>query len=342
MIVWLLLTFTALAESSFQTRRSHSCPDLCSCSLTASGANVLCNQSSLTYFPEHGLPPNTTHLSFQGTQLSNITAGHLSAVPFLTYLRLYYNNLTSLPPELPVVVSHLNELDLSGNQLVHLPPNVFSHASLYRLILRSNLLEKADADWFPDNSSLTFLDLSWNRLTSIPATLLHKLPNLEVLDLSDNNLQELQEDALKNLHHLETLNLGGNKLMTLKPATFAHNRKLSQLHLHENQLQELPANLLKGLQNLQLLFLFKNQLRYLPSGLLDETKSSFGVILSGNPWECDGKIEYLWKWLSDRLQNVFFLNEVTCGGPKALRDQQIVSLTESQLGLTKSQSNNHN
>uniref|UniRef100_A0A3Q1F3C8 LRRCT domain-containing protein n=1 Tax=Acanthochromis polyacanthus TaxID=80966 RepID=A0A3Q1F3C8_9TELE len=233
MIVWLLLTFTALAESSFQTRRSHSCPDLCSCSLTASGANVLCNQSSLTYFPEHGLPPNTTHLSFQGTQLSNITAGHLSAVPFLTYLRLYYNNLTSLPPELPVVVSYLNELDLSGNQLVHLPPNVFSHASLY--------------------SSLTFLDLSWNRLTSIPATLLHKLPNLEVLDLSDNNLQELQED----------------------------------------------------------------------------TKSSFGVILSGNPWECDGKIEYLWKWLSDRLQNVFFLNEVTCGGPKALRDQQIVSLTET-------------
>ncbi|XP_008287336.1 leucine-rich repeat protein SHOC-2 [Stegastes partitus] len=339
MIWWLLLAATALAESNFQARFSHSCPDQCSCLSTAPGAKVLCSRRSLAYFPELGLPPDTTHLSFHNTQLRDITAGHLSAVPLLTFLQLYYNNLTTLPAELPAVVPRLNELDLTGNQLVHLPPRVFSFASLRRLMLRNNLLEEAHADWFPDNSSLTWLDLSCNRLTSIPAALLHKLPHLETLDLNDNNLQQLQEDALKNLHHLESLNLGGNKLITLEPATFAHNLKLSQLSLHENQLRELPANLLKGLQHLQLLLLFKNQLQYLPSGLLNETRPSFRMVVSGNPWECDGRIEYLWRWLGDHLSNVFFLNEVTCNGPEALKNEQIVSLTESQLVLKKTQSN---
>ncbi|XP_029281701.1 platelet glycoprotein V-like [Cottoperca gobio] len=331
MNLWMLLTFTALAECA------HSCPDLCSCSFPPSGAEVVCSQSSLTHFPEDGLPSNTTRLSIQSTNLCTITATHLSAVPLLNDLQLYHNNLTSLPSDLLKDVPHLNTLDLTGNHLVHLPPNVFSHASLRSLVLRNNLIEEAHAEWTPGNSSLTWLDLSGNRLTDVPVALLQKLPNLENLDLSDNNLHDLQPDALKNLHRLETVNLAGNKLRSLKPTMFTHNPKLSQLFLQENRLQELPATLLQGLQRLDLLLLNQNQMQHLPPGLLDETKSSFRIILTGNPWACDEKMEYLWKWLTVHPQNVLFLEKVKCAAPEALKQQQVISLTDIELGLHKIQ-----
>lgn len=335
MNLWILLTFAALAECRHLKRGAHSCPDLCSCSFPPS--EVVCSQSSLTHFPVDGLPSNTTRLSIQSTNLSSITAGHLSVVPLLNNLQLYHNNLTSLPADLLKDVPHLNTLDLTGNQLVHLPPYVFSRASLRSLVLKNNLIEKADGEWFPDNSSLTWLDLSGNRLTSVPAALLHKLPNLETLDLSNNNLQDLQPDALKNLHRLESLNLAGNKLSSLRPAIFSNNLKLSQLFLQENQFQELPATLLRGLQHLELLLLNQNQLQHFPTGLLDERKSSFRMILTGNPWVCNEKMDYLWKWLAVHPQNVIFLEEVTCAGPEALKNRQVVSLTGSELGLQKIQ-----
>lgn len=338
MNLWiLLLAFSALAECRHLNRGAHSCPDLCSCAAPPSSAEVVCSQSSLTHFPVDGLPSDATRLSIQSTKLSDITAAHLSIVPLLNYLQLYHNNLTSLPSDLLRDVPRLSTLDLTGNRLAHLPPNIFSHAMLRSLVLKNNLITKADAEWFDGNSSLTWLDLSGNRLTGVPAALLHKLPNLTSLDLSDNNLQELQPEALQSLHHLESLNLAGNKLISLKPTTFTNNPKLSQLFLQENSLQELPAALLGGLQHLDLLLLNTNQLQRLPSGLLDDRKSSFSVTLAGNPWVCDERMEYLWKWLAVHPQNVLFAEEVTCAVPAALNQRQVVSLSGSDLRLSKTE-----
>ncbi|KAM4521773.1 uncharacterized protein PAE49_001745 [Odontesthes bonariensis] len=329
----LVLTLMSLAEFDYQRRGAHSCPDLCSCSFSPSGAEVVCSQNSLRHFPVTGLPSNTSRLSIQSTNFSSITVNNLRVVPLLNYLQLYHTNLENLPSELLGVVPHLNTLDLTGNQLADLPTNIFSHPSLRSLVMKNNQFEKADTAWFPDNSSLTWLDLAGNRLTCIPATLLQRLPHLQNLDLSDNNLQDLQADTLKNQRHLETLNLAGNKLISLQPTTFAHNLKLKQLFLQENQLEELPATLLQDLQHLDLLLLNQNQLRHLPAGLLDGRKPSFQMIITGNPWECDVKIEYLWRWLTAHPQNVLFLQDVTCVGPKTLKHQPVVSLTESLMSI---------
>ncbi|XP_059212876.1 leucine-rich alpha-2-glycoprotein-like [Centropristis striata] len=324
MNLWLLLTFSALAQCA------HSCPDLCSCFFSPSGAEVECSLSSL---PHDGLPSNTTRLSIQSTNLSSISAADLRAVPLLTNLQLYHNNLSSLPADLLQDVPLLNKLDLTGNQLVSLPANIFSHESLRSLVLKNNRIEKADAEWFSGNSSVTWIDLSGNRLTSVASALLQKLPNLENLDLSDNNLQDLQADALQSLHHLEILNLAGNNLISLNPTIFSHNLKLSQLFLQENRLRELPATLLQGLQHLELLLLNQNQLQHLPPGLLDQIKPSFRMILARNPWVCDEKIVYLWRWLTAHRDNIIFLEAVACSAPEALKHRQVASLCDSELGL---------
>ncbi|XP_058469854.1 leucine-rich alpha-2-glycoprotein-like [Solea solea] len=331
---WLLLTFTALAECSSLKQSAPSCPVLCSCSLQQS--QVVCGQSSLTSFPADGLSPNATQLSIRSTGLSAVTAHHLSAVPLLHKLQLYHNNLTSLPADLLKGVPHLNTLDLTGNRLVRLPPNVFGHGSLRDLVLKNNRIEEMDVEWFSVNCSLIWLDLSGNRLTSIPSGLHLKVPLLQSLDLSDNNVQELQADALENLRRLETLNLAGNKIISLQPTTFTHTPKLSKLFLQENRLKGLPTDLLEGLQRLELLLLNQNQLQCLPSGFLGERGSSFQVTLAGNPWVCDEKMEFLKKWLSVHPHSVIFLEEVTCAGPEALKHRQVASVTDGELGLIQS------
>ncbi|XP_013871142.1 leucine-rich alpha-2-glycoprotein [Austrofundulus limnaeus] len=324
----LLLTFTALAEFDYRRRSALSCPTLCFCRVTPAGAEVVCSRRGLSGFPAAALPPNTTVLSVQNANISSLTAAQLRAVPLLSELQIYRSNLVNLSSELLVGVPHLNTLDLTGNQLLHLPPKVFSRSSLQSLIVKNNRLESADAAWFSDNSSLTWLDLSGNRLTSIPAALLQKLPRLVALDLDDNDLRELPGDTFKGLRRLETLSLAGNKLTSLKPQTFAHNLQLKHLYLQENRLRNLSAGLLHGLRHLELVLLDRNHLLDLPAGLLHGINPSLQIALSGNPWECDGRMEHLRKWLRSHPENVLFLEEVTCNGPEALKHQQVASLTD--------------
>lgn len=329
---WLVLVFGVLAKCRCQESGACPCPDLSACSFGSSSAEVECSGSSLTRFPPCGFPANTTRLSIRSTNISSVTASHLNATPRLRSLQLYHNKLAEVPPDMMKGVPGLNELDLTGNQLVLLPADVFRHVSLHSLVLKNNQIAKVDADWFADNSSLTWLDLSGNRLTDLPAALFHKLPLLENLDLSDNRLQELHRDAFRGLRHLKTLNLAGNRLSLLESSIFTSNLNLSQLFLQENRLQGLPADLLGGLLRLELLLLNQNRLLHLPPGFLDRN-ASFRVILSGNPWLCDEKMEYLWQWLTVHPQNVLFREEVTCAGPETLRHRQVVSLTRSELGL---------
>lgn len=326
MFLWVALILTVVA------RRSSSCPALCSCSFSPSGAEVECSRVSLTHFPEHDIPSNATRLSIQSTDLGIVTARHLSSVPLLTNLQLYHTNLTSLPSDLLEYLPRLHTLDLTGNRLARLPADVFA-SSLRSLVLKNNVLEEADSEWFGAGSQLTWLDLAGNLLTSVPAALLNKLPNLENLDLSDNRLQELQADHLSSLHRLETLNLGGNKLKSLPPGIFSHSPSLSNVFLHQNQLQELPGGLLQGLDHLQLLMLNQNQLQNLPTGLLDSRNANFQVALSQNPWVCDRRMEYLWEWLTSHRQRVIFLEEVTCAEPESLRNRQVVSVMRSERWL---------
>lgn len=324
MNLWVALILAVVA------RRSSTCPAFCSCSLSPLGAEVECSGVSLTHFPERDMPSNATRLSIQTSELSSVTARHLSSVPLLTHLQLYHTNLTSLSSGLLKNLPLLHTLDLTGNHLARLPADVFA-SSLRSLVLKNNVLEEANSDWFGAGSQLTWLDLGGNLLTSVPAALLNKLPNLENLDLSDNRLQELQADHLRSLHRLETLNLGGNKLKSLPPAIFSHSPRLSNVFLHQNQIQELPGGLLQGLDHLQLLMLNQNQLRHLPVALLDGANPNFQVTLSQNPWVCDRWLENLWEWLTSHQQRVIFLEEVTCAEPGPLRNRQVVSLTRGEL-----------
>ncbi|XP_029984740.1 leucine-rich alpha-2-glycoprotein-like [Sphaeramia orbicularis] len=310
-----------------------SCPALCKC--YSRRAEVVCNDVPLTEYPSEGLPRNTTLLTIQFTNITTITERHLNDTPLLQGLHLFSNRLQSLSSHLLRGVSHLNTLDLTDNKLSHLPADVFSHAPLHSLVLKNNLLDKAEADWLSDNSSVTWLDLSGNLLTKIPAGLLQKLPLLENLDLANNRLEKISAKSLDPLTKLERLNLQDNKLNTLDMSIFQNTHNLTNLFLSRNKLQKLPQNLFQELTQLRHLSLDDNQLKHIPPGLLDQLVSldEEGLDLTANPWMCDGKIEYLWRWLQKNKNKAFLPETITCATPPSLAGRSVMSLTENELNL---------
>ncbi|XP_044025879.1 leucine-rich alpha-2-glycoprotein-like [Siniperca chuatsi] len=325
---WCALAFLLLAYFCHGTL---SCPALCKCYLRR--AEVVCNEVPLTEYPSEGLPKNTTMLTIQSTNITSISEQHVKATPLLQELHLYSNQLQSLSSHLLRGVPHVSTLDLTGNKLSDLPADVFSHATLRNLVLKNNLIEKADAEWLPDNSTLTWLDLSGNRLTKIPAALLQKLPHLETLDLSTNHLQKISANSLDPLTKLERLNLQNNNLDTLDASILQCTHNLTYLFLSQNKLNKLPQNLFQELTQLKILRLDDNHLRYIPAGLLDPLDSldEDGLDLTANPWLCDGKVEYLWRWLQKNKKKVFLPEAITCAGPQSLVGRSVMSLTESEL-----------
>ena len=103
----------------------------------------------------------------------------------LTELDLSGNQLTQLPPEI-TELKNLTTLNLSWNQLTQLPPEITELKNLISLDLSGNQLTQLPPE-ITELKNLTTLNLSWNQLTQLPPEIT-ELKNLISLDLSKNPL----------------------------------------------------------------------------------------------------------------------------------------------------------
>ncbi|KAG8000490.1 Leucine-rich alpha-2-glycoprotein [Nibea albiflora] len=160
-------------------------------------------------------------------------------------------------------------------------------------------LTEYPSEGLPKNT--TMLTIQFTSLSSISEEQLSATPLLQGLHLYNNHLQNLSADLLRGVPQLDTLDLTENKLS-----------KLAQLRI---------------------LSLDDNQLSHIPAGLLDPLLSldDDGLDLSDNPWLCDGKNEYLWRWLQKNKKKVFLPEGIVCAGPESLKKRTVMSLTESEI-----------
>ena len=136
----------------------------------------------------------------------------------LTKLDLSHNRLKQLPPEVSTL-SHLEELNLTGNPIVELFETVGNLPKLRRLSLRRTgvmLLPRVE-----HLSRLEALSLADNGLTELPWVLPH-LTNLTELDLSHNKLTPELIEILYTLAALRTLNLSYNGLVEYPQSLCIH------------------------------------------------------------------------------------------------------------------------
>lgn len=149
----------------------------------------------------------------------------LVSLTSLRILHLSYNRLTTFPESCVSNWPELEELNISGNKLQHLPDNLSNLRNLRVLRVHSNQLQSTPV--LSKIVSLRVLDLAHNQLDKINLTVL--VPKkLQFLDLSCNN--QLQVDAkqlqsCRSQRPMSLVDVSGKNRATLPsvPNTFQEN-----------------------------------------------------------------------------------------------------------------------
>ncbi|XP_031378619.1 receptor-like protein 18 [Punica granatum] len=178
----------------------------------------------------------------------------------LTELFLGFNQMSGFIPSYLMNFTQMTHLDLSNNKFEGTIPSSISQ--LQNLILlrlsRNNLSGAVELDTFLQFKELGFLELSWNKLTCLPATKRNlSLPSFDYLELASCNLNEfpsfLEDQEYTRFHqnlavlpqnYVYTLDLTSNLLQGQVPVPSAsiHSYLLSNNSL-TGKLPSLICNL---------------------------------------------------------------------------------------------------
>ncbi len=139
-----------------------------------------------------------------------------------TYMALPYKGISAIAEGTFDGMINLQTLDLTGNQLVALPSNVFKDLkNLAQLRLEYNRIENINQGAFEGLTSLTNLNLGGNRLSAISDNTFQGLgASLEYLEMSSNMLTSISSKAFRSMSGLKYISLHNNQLAMLPKDLF--------------------------------------------------------------------------------------------------------------------------
>ncbi len=106
--------------------------------------------------------------------------------------------------------------------------------------LDHNNLTSLSLSLFSSQSRLRFVDVSSNRLETLPETLFQRT-SLEIFLAADNRLSEIPIKALNPVQStLRHLDLAGNRISTISDSQLNQIQLLVRLDLSDNQVQNSP------------------------------------------------------------------------------------------------------
>ena len=120
--------------------------------------------------------------------------------------------------------NHIRYMDLSGNFCKFISKTFFrTFPNLQLLNLSNNALSQVfenenEGELFMNQRSLSILDLSLNRITSLPKQVFRYNNNLQHLDISYNSINEFTVN-IEHMKNLSNLNLSNNQLVQLSLET---------------------------------------------------------------------------------------------------------------------------
>ena len=314
------------------TNSAQSCsfhfPIHCNASLRTKSVEFECSSDSFmtSYKALVNYPADIHELDLTSHRIVQIYGQPFHRFEALHTIRLDYNSLSTLPPEIFQNLStlsllslkgnflhtlddatfrglnRLNSLSLSDNNLNTLQQGCFRKLfNVTKLYLSNNEFVSLNANLFSDMKSLTTLTLSVSKLQMLPNSLFKGLMNLEILYLNQNKLQNLPKRLFTGLVNLSDLRLSSNQIISLDGNLFNETSKLVYLSLGNNNLTNLPNRIFKGLTKLEKLYLHQNKLQNLPvvlfSGLVNllhlALSSNQVISLDGNLFNETSKLIYL-------------------------------------------------
>jgi len=147
-----------------------------------------------------------------------------------------------------------------GNQAASLKKHIETAEKTGALNFAEHGLEKFPPELVKVTSNLRNLDLSSNKIGSLPQNI-GAFKMLKNLNMSKNRLSDLPDD-LGKLVKLESLNLSFNSILSI-PASFNQLKHLREIQLSNNNISKFPASLVQ-LKQLNMLDLSHNKLTAVP------------------------------------------------------------------------------
>ncbi|XP_034408368.1 leucine-rich repeat, immunoglobulin-like domain and transmembrane domain-containing protein 1a [Cyclopterus lumpus] len=180
---------------------------------------------------------------------------------------------------------------------------------------------------FPVDTSK--LRIEKTAIQRIPSEAFNSLSSLEFLWMSFNTLSTLSPDSFRGLLNLEELRLDGNALTAFPWESLMDMPSLRLLDLHNNQLPSLPAEATIYIKNLTYLDLSSNSLLTLPTEVLftwlavkpvEGPESSKMILgLHDNPWVCDCRLYDLVQFQKSPTFSVAFIDtRLRCSAPESV------------------------
>nr|XP_012137075.1 PREDICTED: chaoptin isoform X3 [Megachile rotundata] len=203
----------------------------------------------------------------------------------LQVLFLSWNNIMDIPAEALRPLKKMRIVDFSHNKLRTLPDNMFADANIESLDLSHNQFMRLPIKTMSISAaaSLSILDMSWNSLSGVHTTdAIFRLRSLTWLDLSYNRLVRLDDGVFSDLQYLTHLDLSHNKQLLLESRgkTF-HGLEDSLLYLDLSNISLLSVPELP-LRRLQTLYLAHNELASIPAEMASNLTSLHYLDLSAN------------------------------------------------------------
>ena len=207
---------------------------------------------------------NLKHLILRKNQFEFINLTHLQNCQNVVFMDLSQNVLRSVEgPQSPL--ASLKYLKLGHNRLLtisrrmrlkHLP-------SISELDFSWNRISSIEDSSFDGVRSILRLDLSNNNLTEYSADFRRVFKNfrsLGYLDISSNNLTSCSNLALDEMGSLKELDISHNKLENITDTSFTGAQALRSLTMNHNKLQSIDHFSFMNLSNLQSIDLSHNML----------------------------------------------------------------------------------
>ncbi|XP_052807095.1 toll-like receptor 13 [Mya arenaria] len=148
---------------------------------------------------------------------------NFGAIP-LQVLDISHNSIISIDLALIGMAKYMVDIDLSNNKLYLMEGRKLKYCfkgtpKIYRINLSNNRLAKLPVELFSTNHILEYIDLSYNKLSTLSFKISHLL-KLKVLDVSFNEIHFFEDSALTRLYDFRqsvlvysekfTMKLGGN------------------------------------------------------------------------------------------------------------------------------------
>lgn len=262
--------------------RSPYCPNNCICDNLK--LHVTCGDGALSVVPII-LNPAIQRLVIKFNKIKTIDS-FPDFYKELTMLDLSYNNLLHVPAKTFTHQKKLLQLHLNNNKIGEITNNTYyGLENLEVLNLRNNLITELTKNVFKVLPNLEELNLGENRISSIDVDAFQGLTKLKILYLDDNTLNTIPSTSFKPLRVLAELFIGINSFVTIQNGAFNDLQQLTRLDLHGAMLINLTLETFSGLERMKILDLSDNHLVKIPTIQLSNLKRLEELIIGQNDFD---------------------------------------------------------